>query len=186
MINPGNMQREYIESKRKGHQKPFSMFFVCGTIAALCLYWISTATGKIHKATTDHEEEYFYRHYFVLMQMVLVPLYAMVNYVVYYKSKYNYAEFLVMLLYNTAFLFMIVVLTSSLKLIFGQFDTTYIEAGVVALYNIITYINIFKEDKRWIVILKVLLTSVICILIAKFASEAFIDIFLNKEQKLIS
>src|SRR5687767_7497926 len=40
LIAPGAMQRSYIEGDRARHQKPFSMFFICATIAALTRYWV--------------------------------------------------------------------------------------------------------------------------------------------------
>ena len=186
VTRPGTTPREYIDGRRKDHQKPFSMFFLCGTIAALCLYWINTGTDKLHHDKISHEEEHFYQHYFVLLQMALVPLYALVNRLIYYKSKYNYAEFLVVLLYNTAFLYIILVFVNCLKLAFGQFETGFIEAGVVLAYNLITYINFFREDKRWLIILKVFMTTIICFFISKYATDLFIEIFLNKKGELIS
>ncbi len=38
--HPGRMQHGYVEGDRSRHQKPFSMFFICLTIAALSRYWI--------------------------------------------------------------------------------------------------------------------------------------------------
>src|ERR1700754_2075948 len=40
-INPGHMQRAYLEGHRSRHQKPFSMFFVCATIAGIGIFWMT-------------------------------------------------------------------------------------------------------------------------------------------------
>jgi hypothetical protein len=40
VVAPGKMQRQYTDGERSKHQKPFSMFFICVTIAALSRYWV--------------------------------------------------------------------------------------------------------------------------------------------------
>src|SRR3990170_3167143 len=46
MVEPGHMQRTYVEGYRAKHQKPFAMFFICATVAALSRYWIFQALGR--------------------------------------------------------------------------------------------------------------------------------------------
>ena len=178
ITSPGIMQKEYINGTRKNYQKPFSMYFVCGTITALAVYWISKGMEHFYKAD-NVEETHFFQHYFVLTQMCVVPLYAAVNWLAYSRSKYNYAEFLVLLLYNISALFLLTILTNLVKLIVGEFETEYIEMGIVVMYNIITYINFFNEGNRIVVILKTLVTSALCFTIARYAMLFVIKVILK-------
>jgi hypothetical protein len=176
ILQPGVMQKEYLAGKRTLHQKPFALFFLCGTVTALALYWINIATGKLY-ADADLHEGHFYQHYFTIAQMCLVPAYAMVTYLVFGK-RYNYAEYLVIILYNTSILFMFVCLANILKLVFGAFETGYIEIGFVVLYNIFTNFNLFNDKPKMPIVLKTLLSSIICFAISRVAMEVVILFFI--------
>ena len=62
ITSPGTMQRKYIEGERARHQKPFSMFFICGTISGLGYYLINVAFRKLY-GEADYVSEDFFRHY---------------------------------------------------------------------------------------------------------------------------
>jgi hypothetical protein len=176
LLRPGFMQRDYLAGKRSKHQKPFAMFFVCGTITALSLYWINIAVGKLYN-DSDLEEGHYYQHYFALTQMCLAPAYALVNWIIFSK-RYNFAEYLVIILYNTSMLLLFVAVVNSLKLFFGPFETGYIEMLAVLAYNIITNINLFADRPRLGIALLTLLSSVICFALSRGAMEAFIRFFM--------
>ena len=176
LLRPGFMQRDYLAGKRSKHQKPFATFFVCGTVTALALYWINIAVGKLYN-DTDLEEGHYYQHYFALGQMCLAPAYTLVSWMIFSK-RYNFAEYLVIILYNTSMLLLFVSVVNSLKLIFGPFETGYIEMVVVLAYNIITNINLFADKARVGIALLTLLSSVICFALSRGAMEAFIHFFM--------
>jgi hypothetical protein len=176
LLRPGFMQHDYLEGKRSKHQKPFAMFFVCGTLTALALYWINIAVGKLYN-DGDVEEGHYYQHYFALAQMCLAPAYALVSWMIFSK-RYNFAEYLVIILYNTSMLLLFVSVVNSLKLIFGPFETGYIEILVVLAYNTITNINLFADKSRISIAMLTLLSSVICFALSRGAMEAFIRFFM--------
>ena len=41
-IQPGIMQKNYLEGERKTNQKPFSLFFICASIASIALHFVNT------------------------------------------------------------------------------------------------------------------------------------------------
>ena len=88
IIAPGHMQRSYIEGERNKHQKPFSMFFICATVAALSRYWIFSALLKYYDAGNISEADFFHE-YMVVVHIIMLPLYAFIAYLFFYKSKYN-------------------------------------------------------------------------------------------------
>lgn len=158
--SPGEMQRKYMEGFRSKHQKPFQFFFVCGTISGLGYYFIIVAKSKLF-GSTDAVEEDFFRHYFVLLQALMLPLYALVSWLIFIRSKYNYAEMLVLILYNIGFVFLILIPINLLNLVFTHLDTRYIEVIFLLFYNTITNLRFFINSPRWVVILKTILVLAI-------------------------
>jgi len=176
LLRPGFMQHDYLAGKRVKHQKPFAMFFVCGTLTALALYWINIAVAKLYHDNNLYEG-HFYQHYFALMQMSLTPAYALTMWAIFSK-RYNYAEYLVIILYSTSMLLLFVFFANLLKLVFGPFETGYVELLVVLAYNIITNINLFNDRPRVGIILLTLLSSVICFAMSRGAMLVFIRFFM--------
>ncbi|MFN2439996.1 MAG: DUF3667 domain-containing protein [Chitinophagaceae bacterium] len=175
VIAPGGMQRKYVEGERSRHQKPFSMFFICITIAALIRYWVYSAVLKYYDSGNP-SEAIFFNEYMVIMQVVLLPLNIFITYLFFYKSKYNYAEIGVLLLYTISFFCLIVSCIAPLKFIWRDLDTAYIELPIVFIYNTITFINFFKEMPRWKVILKSTVTLLIGFIIVNYLEDWIIQL----------
>jgi hypothetical protein len=151
------MQRDYIDGDRARHQKPFAMFFICATVAALARYWINLALVNYFQGGDIVEAEFFHK-YLVILHVVLLPLYAFITYLIFYNKKFNYAEVGVLLLYTMSFFFLLTTLIWLLRFIWPNLDTAYVELPLVALYNAITFRNFYREEKTWIVIIKSLIT----------------------------
>lgn len=160
IVAPGQMQHAYIEGSRVRHQKPFAMFFISVTIASLVRYWISNALMKYYQADIISEANFFHQ-YMVIMYIVLLPVYSLITYLLFYKSKNNYAEMGVMMLYTLSFLFLISSMISLLILIWPELDIAYIEFPIFTFYFVITFINFFKTISRWEIIIKSILVMVI-------------------------
>lgn len=167
IVAPGTMQRSFIEGDRSRHQKPFSMFFISATLAALIRYWLFLALIKFYNSGSVSEAD-FSHQYMVMLQVCLVPVYTLITYLLFFKSGYNYAEIGVLLLYTISFLFLVAIFTSLLKLIWHDFDTAYVEFPIFIIYNTITLLYFFNRLPRWQVIIKsVLIVTAIFFLIQK-------------------
>ena len=153
IIAPGHMQRAYVEGERSNHQKPFSMFFICATVAALSRYWIYQTLLKYYH-TGNISEVNFFHEYMVILHISLLPLHALIIYLLFYKSGYNYAEIGVLVLYSVSFFFLIATFTALFKFFWPQLDTAYIELPVLLIYNTITFLNFFHRQPRWSVAVK--------------------------------
>ena len=171
VIRPGTMQREYIRGHRKRHQKPFSMFFLCATLTGLAIYWIGQPVSNTTLSPFDEMREHFYRHYFVIMKSAMIPFYTLVNWRLFRRKNYNYAEGLVLFVYSMAFLFFLIIAVNAIDLIPHNFETYYVEIPLLCLYIIWTNLNFFNTDPSWLVILK----SIIGLLICWFASNLLTD-----------
>lgn len=167
---PGNMERAYVEGDRSRYQKPFSMFFICATITALSRYWIFEALLKYYH-TGNISEANFFHEYMVIFQAALLPLHALLIYLLFNKSGYNYAEAGILVLYSVSFFFLIVTCIALSKFFWPQIDTAYIELPVLLIYNAVTFINFFHNQPRWLVILK----SIIIFLIIFFSIQVMED-----------
>ncbi|HEX8331339.1 MAG TPA: DUF3667 domain-containing protein [Segetibacter sp.] len=169
ITSPGTMQRKYIEGERARHQKPFSMFFICGTVSGLGYYLINVAFRKLY-GEADYASEDFFRHYFVLLQAVLVPFYTLFTWLCFKNNRYNYAETLIMLLYNLSLVFLVLVPIVSFNLIFPNYENRIVELIFILLYNSFTNLN-FYRGKKAIIILQTVVAIAACYLCSQVVSE---------------
>jgi hypothetical protein len=160
VISPGHMQRNYLEGDRVRYQKPFSMFFICATLVAVSRYWIMKSLYNNYQAG-DIPELNFVHEYMVVLYISLMPVYTLIAWLLFYRSKYNYAEMGVFQLYTISFLFLLSGLIFLLRFAWPHLDTAYIEYPVYAVYLVITQMNFFKRFPRWEVLVKSLLSIII-------------------------
>jgi len=166
---PGTMQKRYLKGERSKHQKPFSMFFICTTIAGLAFYWIS-----LHSQVTNLNEarEHFFRHYFVILQAALLPYYTLVIWLIFDHKNFNYAETLVLFVYTLSFAFLLIIPLNLIH-VFAPFRirTDYIELILMAGYTTWTNLNFFDKQPAWLVIIK----NAACLLICYYTSTLLAD-----------
>lgn len=172
---PGTMQRQYIDGDRYRHQKPFSMFFICATIAGLSRYWVISALIKYY-GTGDQLEANFFHHYMLMLHMVLLPFYSFITYLLFYKERYNYAEVGVCMLYNVSAFFLIVSVIALSKFIWPQLDTAYIEFPILFVYNTVTMVHFFNKSPRYLAIIKSILVFSIVFLSAHYLEKLVISL----------
>ena len=177
ITHPGTMQKEYIEGHRVKHQKPFSMFFLCATFSALVYYWTNTALIRYYNES-DETTAYFFQHYMVILQMLMIPVYAGITWLIFYPSKYNYAEVVIQLLYMLSILLLIVALIQLLRLIWPGLETRFIELPVLLVYGILTNINFFTEGKRWLIMIRSVLAIVAAFTLSGLMQYLFIEVWL--------
>jgi hypothetical protein len=174
--SPGKMQRAYIDGIRIKYQKPFSMFFICATIAALGIYWINLLLIK-HFHAGDNKEAIFFNKYWVVFQILMLPLFALITYLFFKRSRFNYGEILVFQLYLFSFLFIVLLVIHLLKFIIPHLQTRYIELPVIVLYTIITNLNFFKHQKKWVTIGLTILSIGLCFCLASYMQDILVKSF---------
>ncbi|MGC4038991.1 MAG: DUF3667 domain-containing protein [Chitinophagaceae bacterium] len=170
LLSPGTMQRRFIEGDRSRYQKPFSMFFICATIDAVLRYWILTALEKYYH-TGDEAQTHFFHQYLVLTHILMMPVYVFIAWLVFYNRKYNYAEIGVLVLYNTSFFFLIAAALFIPKLVWHDYDTAWSELAVIAIYNAVTFINFYKEENKWIIIIKSVVAVTLTFVLANYVED---------------
>ena len=94
-INPGTTQRKYLSGIRLRYQKPFPLFAICVTFCALALFFI-------YRNARNQSDQFFYKHYFFMVQAAMLPFFALITYLLFKSRNLYYAEALVMNVYLLA------------------------------------------------------------------------------------
>ena len=149
---PGHMQKEYFSGHRSKHQKPFSMFFVAATLLALTIYY--TTKTSLESTHIGEVTAHFTKHYYVLLQTVLLPFYALLTWHLFRNKNFNYAEALVLTVYTLAFVLLLMIPVNLINLIPHHVETTFVEIPIMATYFTITHIRFFDKQPNWLVIIK--------------------------------
>lgn len=177
ITQPGRMQREYAEGYRSKHQKPFSMFFICATITALSRYWIFQALIKYYHVGSISEMN-FINEYMVIFHIALLPLHALITYLFFFRSGYNYAEIGMLILYSISAFFLITTGIALLKFAWPKLDTAYIEFPLLIIYTTITYLNFFDTQRAWVVMLKTIAITTVVFLLIQVIEDFAIELTL--------
>jgi hypothetical protein len=160
IVAPGTMQREYILGDRARHQKPFSMFFICATIAAVGRYWIYDIISKFYNLDLMREANFFHQ-YWIFLLVGLIPVIALINWLVFMGSKYNYAEFFVITLYNMSAVLIGALLITLLHLVNPRWQTDFIDLSFALVYNVITFVHLLRTQNKWWVAVRTIVATLL-------------------------
>lgn len=171
-IHPGTMQRKYLSGIRLRYQKPFPLFTICVTICALALYLI-----YLHAPVQT--DQYFYKHYYFIVQAAMLPFYALITYLLFKSRDLYYAEALVMTVYMLGFMSVFIVPINALSYFLPNGIISLLEVIFLVTYNIWTNLNFFKGKAVWWVIVKTIITIVSSYLLFQFASNLVMNWFMH-------
>ena len=178
ITQPGILQRKYIAGERSLPQKPFSMFFLCASFAAVSLYWINSALIRYYDAG-DSAEAHFFHKYWVLLQVSMLPVYTAITCLFFRNSKKNYAEIMVLQLYLFSFLFVMLTAIHLLKFIVHDLQTRYIELPAIILYSLISNVNFFQHQNRLSVVSRSVISIALSFLVASLLQDWLVSM-INK------
>jgi len=175
---PGLMQREYLRGDRIRHQKPFAMFFVSASTLALGFYWINYTIIN-YLGAGEASEVVFFNKYLLILVLLLIPISTTIVYLFFYNSGFGFAEIGVMQMYKISFLLLLLLLIQLLKFIWPELETRYIELPVAVLYGVLTFYNFFDYQKKWIIIVKSVVSVLIYFIIITELQDRIIDQYLK-------
>lgn len=173
ITRPGEMQKEYFAGHRSLHQKPFSMFFVSATLAALTLYY--TTRPSLESTHLGELTIHFTKHYYVIVQSALLPFYALLTWMLFRSKQLNYAEALVLTVYTLAIVLLLIIPVNLINLIPHHPETTFIEIPVMAAYFIITNLRFFNTQPGWLVVIKTLLVLLTSFFVLQWVANFIIQ-----------
>jgi len=169
--SPGMMQKKYLSGLRLHYQKPFPLFAISGTICALALFFI-------YRNAPDKTDQFFYKHYYFLVQACMLPFYALVTYILFKSSKLYYAESLVMNVYMVGFMSLGIIPINSLSYFLPNGIISLMEVIFLMSYNIATYLNFFRDKNIAWTTIKSVISIVGCYLLFQFASRQVMHWFM--------
>jgi hypothetical protein len=147
---PGHAIREYIEGKRIKYFNPFAFLFIFATIYAILIHYTSkiTTIDVFSTAFVETFEEVNYlgmaaqwiKSHYAYMILLFLPIFALASFLAFRKSKYNYAQHIVLSSYIMGQCFCISILMIPLYFIFTSGSA---RAKIESLESIITVIFIF-------------------------------------------
>jgi hypothetical protein len=166
--HPGMMQKKYLSGLRLHYQKPFPLFAISGTICALALY-------LIYRNATDQSDQYFYKHYYFVVQAAMLPLYALITFLLFKSPKLFYAEALVLNVYMIGFMSVFIVPINILSLFLPNGVISLMEIAFLLYYNIATYVNFFRNKPVGWIVVKSVLSIIGSYLLFQFASNLVME-----------
>ncbi|HEY5773346.1 MAG TPA: DUF3667 domain-containing protein [Chitinophagaceae bacterium] len=110
-VTPGKMMNSYLDGDRKTFQKPFSFLLIVTSLFAVMIYFFheyylipfaTTFQDKLLNKLVILESKYY-----SWLQIALLPVYALVSYLIFKKAKYNYAEWIVICCYVISFVLLL-------------------------------------------------------------------------------
>ena len=163
-INPGTTQRKYLSGIRLRYQKPFPLFAISGTFCALALFFI-------YKNAPNQSDQFFYKHYFFMVQAAMLPFFALITYILFKSRDLYYAEALVMNVYVLGFTSAIIVPINALSFILPNGIISLLEVIFLSTYNIWTNLNFFKGKIVWWIIVKTIVGIMVSYLLFNFTAN---------------
>jgi hypothetical protein len=163
-INPGTTQRKYLSGIRLRYQKPFPMFAISVTYCALALFFI-------YRNAQDQSEDFFYKHYFFMVQAAMLPFFALITYILFKSRDLYYAEALVMNVYLLAFTSVCIIPINGLSFFLPNGVISLLEVILLVTYNIWTNLNFFKGRVVWWIIVKSIVGIIASYLLFNLASR---------------
>ena len=168
---PGNMQKKYLSGLRLNYQKPFPLFAISGSMCALSLYLI------YHNAPVQ-SDQYFYKHYYFLVQASLLPLYGLITYVIFKSPQLYYAEALVMNVYMLGFMSVFIVPINAFSFFLPNGIISLLEITFMVLYSTWTFLNFFSGRNKVLIAAKSIASIVVCYFLFQFAARIAMSWFM--------
>ncbi len=169
LLAPGQMQWAYLHEEQSRYKKPFAMFFICATIAAVGRHLIFGALDG--PAISGLSEAQFFQDYWVVLQVMLLPVHVLVVYLLFRKSGHTFADIAVLLLYTFSFFFLTVCLLALTKFVVRHIDTAWIELPILTAYMVITNLNFFRTLPPWSTIVKSVLLMIVIFQFIQLAED---------------
>ena len=145
-INPGTTQRKYLSGIRLRYQKPFPLFAISVTFCALALFFI-------YRNAANQSDQFFYKHYFFMVQAAMLPFFALITYILFKSRDLYYAEALVMNVYLLGFTSVCIIPINALSFFLPNLVISLLEVILLVTYNIWTNVNFFKgKVVGWIIV----------------------------------
>ena len=155
-VAPGKMMKNYLDGNRKPYQKPFSFLLIATSLFAVMIYFFHEY--YLIPSPTSFEDKLYNKlvilesKYYSWLQIALLPVYALVSYLIFKKANYNYAEWIVICCYLISFVLILQIPFYILDSLIHSNDTIHIviQLLIAEVYTVYA-LNAFLKHRinRW-------------------------------------
>lgn len=161
-IRPGKMIRDYVDGKREKYQKPFGLLLIASAIHSIAFYLTHLKQIPAISRSASFDEMYFYNiyyvqtNYFSWIHLGLLPLYTLISVIIFYRSKYNYAEWMVAGCYILSFLLLVIIPYHILNAFIHFNDKVdfFVQLIIVFCYPIWVMFELVPQKNKWLRLIK--------------------------------
>jgi hypothetical protein len=192
-LKPGHTIRNFLEGKRKNHFKPIAYVFLLSTIYILVSKFFDSPTliEDFFAGASDNVQEEGSVEKFPIIEwlsnnyayttLLLIPIFSLASFLSFLGLKRNYLEHIVLNSYITGHQ----AILYSFSALVGQFFehngiNVLIAFLTTVLFNFWTFIQFFNNEKKLLVIARLLLTYLLFYILFSIALAAIIIPFLEK------
>jgi len=161
-VTPGKMMNNYLDGDRKPFQKPFSFLLIVTSLYAVMIYFFHQ-NYLIPSATTFQDKlsnklVVLESKYYSWLQIVLLPVYSLVPYLIFKRTKNNYAEWIVVCCYLLSFVLIVQIPFYILDSFLHSNDTLHLVtqlliSEVYTFYALNSFLKHKMNRRRYIYIL---------------------------------
>lgn len=150
LVKPGTVIRDYMQGKRVDLTNPVKLFLILGAIATIMTtHWESsmhdTPPAVFGFELYDYQNFYKYAaKYFSFFNLAAIPFFSLFSWLLFFRSRYNFVENLVLNLYIGAGQFLILILFKALPVVLFSDAFNFIYGSLNFLYNVWALIFFFQ------------------------------------------
>ncbi len=192
-LRPGHTIRFFLEGKRKNHFKPIAYVFLLSTIYILISNFFESTTliedffaGASEKVKEEGSiknfpiVEWLSKNY-TYTTLILLPFFSLASFISFLGLKRNYLEHIVLNSYITGHQAILYSFSVLVEHYFEHNGINVLTAFLTSvLFNFWTFIQFYNNEKKLLVIVRLLLTYLIFMIIFSIALAAIIFPFLEK------
>ncbi|SBW01238.1 DUF3667 domain-containing protein [uncultured Dysgonomonas sp.] len=154
LVRPGTTMKNYLAGKRVKYMKPFLFLIIWGAVYSLVFHFFHFFPMK-EMNNPDNEVlryiplyDWYSSHYSIVMLLTL-PFFALSTYFLFYKSRYNYIEHLVVFSYINGAKTIILLLFYPLIYITKSTEVYHI-VHIIATVYVIWGVSQFFKTSSWL------------------------------------
>lgn len=175
---PGHAIRDFIEGKRIKYFKPVGLIVILAGIYTVLFHWLHVDSMLTGLMNLEQEEQRmilkmvdWYTNHYALVTLATVPFSALVTFLAFRKTGYNYLQMVVLVLYVTAARLIIGILSLPFTTMLSTENMFSLSSfmGIVSLgYSIWAFLQFFNKislERRVLGLLYVLLWYILIFII---------------------
>ena len=187
IVHPGKLCKSYLDGKRKAYHKPVSFLLIWITIYLFTWYLADHFTHFENRYTStlvtwDASTLNFIQKYRSLIDILVLPVTAFINWLILARPKLNYVEVLCVSFYLFSFTFIFhithITISSLLGIYYKDNAGEYIAVVFLAIWGFYSCYDFYKLYKIRFLIPKLILWIMVAFLAYIFVSKTIVKLLI--------